>query len=102
MTCEMGPAPLPSAQATGAVCGEQVTVVVLVSAHLASPSETVSVMVTGPAVVQVKRGLADVASVKVPAGAVQAYVNADGSMSLSCAVAARPIELPTRTSAGLA
>ncbi len=68
----------------------------------ASPSESASVSVAGPAAVQVKLVDAAAALAKVPEVAVHAYESGDGPASVSWPLAARAIELPTITSAGLA
>src|SRR5580692_1914435 len=104
MTCLTAPAPLPSWQVAAAGRVSQVTVTLEVAAQpaLLSPSETVSVMVTGPGAVQVNRVSSDDASVKTPEVAVQVAVSGDGPLSASCALAARPTAPPTNTSVGLA
>src|SRR5580704_8525845 len=104
MTCLTAPAPLPSWQV--AACGRvsQLTVTVEVAGQPAvlSPSETVRVMVAAPGAVQLKRVSSDDGSVKTPEVAVQVTVSGEGPLSASCALAARPIAPPTKTSVGLA
>src|SRR5580692_5657303 len=104
MTCWIAPAPLPSAQAPEAGWGVQVTETLLVAGQpaLLSPSETVSVSVAVPGVVQVKRVASAVASVKTPEVAVHETLSGDGPLSASWAAAPRPTEPPTSTSVGLA
>src|SRR5579871_50696 len=104
MTCLIAPAPLPSWQVAAAGRASQVTVRLDVAGHpaVASPSETVRVMVAGPGAVQVKRVDRPADSVKTPEVAVQVAVRAEGPLSASCAVPARPTLPPTNTSVGLA
>src|SRR5438132_13371222 len=103
MTCWIEPAPLPSTQVllAGAT---QFTVTLAASAQLAagSPSEAVSVTVTVPALVQVKRGLAVAASVRVPPDTVQCSASGEGPMSASWAAPSSAIDPPTCTCAGRA
>ena len=75
-----------------------------VSAHpgVASPSETLTVSVTGPGAVHVNVGLADVASLNVPDAADQWYASGAGPLSVSCATTATPAGKPTAMSAGFA
>src|SRR5581483_4465012 len=68
----------------------------------ASPSETVSVRVAGPAAAQVKVGLCAVALSSVPLDAGQAYDSAAGAASASWACAVSDSDAPTNTSPGLA
>ncbi len=102
MTCLT--APPPSRQAFAPALAVQLTANVAESAQLGagSPSDTLKVSVTVPGAVQVNRGLGDDASVSTPLDAVHWYASGDGPLSASCAWALRPIEPPTRTSAGLA
>src|SRR5579871_1170163 len=89
---------------TSSVPGSQVTTAVAVSAHpgVVSPSETVTVSVTGPGALHVNAGDADVGSLKAPDGADQWYESGDGPPSESCAAALNATGNPTAMSDGLA
>src|SRR6185312_691610 len=71
-------------------------------AQVASPSLAVTVMVAGPALLQVKVGVADDGFVRTPEVEVQVRATGEGALSGSAAVALRPSELPVVTSEGLA
>src|SRR5579863_1562797 len=104
MTCLTAPEPLPSWQALAAVRAVQVTTTLLMAGQPveASPSETVSVSVAVPAEVQTKRVSSAVALVKTPDVDVQSALSGEGPLSESWAVALRPTDPPTSTSAGVA
>src|SRR5450432_2412920 len=86
---------------TSSVPGSQVTTTDCVSAQpgAASPSDTATVRVTGPGVLQTKLGVAELGSLNDPEVAVHEYVSGEGPPSASCAAIASATGKPTAASA---